>query len=120
MPAPRREAAANHVQSECEQAMSAVDGDVLLAGHPIRRYRSLTCWTDFDCLRRRPQHRGSVETARGGMPAGRFENRPQALAHHDDGLIYMATDEGIVSAVVAATGQRVWRERIPGVYKASR
>ena len=50
------------------------------------------------------------------MPAGRFENRPQAPAHHDDGLIYMATDEGIVSAVVAATGQRVWRERIPGVY----
>jgi outer membrane protein assembly factor BamB len=38
---------------------------------------------------------------------------------HYDGLIYMATDEGIVSAVDAATGQRVWRERIPGVYMAS-
>jgi outer membrane protein assembly factor BamB len=38
---------------------------------------------------------------------------------HYDGLIYMATDEGIVSAVDAATGARVWRERIPGVYMAS-
>ena len=38
---------------------------------------------------------------------------------HYDGLIYMATDEGIVSAVDAATGERVWRERIPGVYMAS-
>jgi outer membrane protein assembly factor BamB len=35
------------------------------------------------------------------------------------GLIYMATDQGIVSAVDAATGERVWRERIPGVYMAS-
>ena len=36
-----------------------------------------------------------------------------------EGLIYMATDQGIVSAIDAATGQRVWQERIPGVYMAS-
>jgi outer membrane protein assembly factor BamB len=36
-----------------------------------------------------------------------------------DGLVYMATDQGIISAVDAVTGQRVWQERIPGVYMAS-
>jgi len=36
-----------------------------------------------------------------------------------DGLVYMATDQGIVSAVDAKTGERVWQQRIPGVYMAS-
>lgn len=36
-----------------------------------------------------------------------------------EGLIYMATDQGIVSAVDASNGRPVWRERIPGVYMAS-
>ena len=31
----------------------------------------------------------------------------------------MATHQGIVSAVDAATGERVWQGRIPGVYMAS-
>ena len=35
------------------------------------------------------------------------------------GLVYMATDQGIVSAIDASTGERVWQERIPGVYMAS-
>src|ERR1700687_827903 len=75
-------AGATDVQSEREQPMSAVDGDVLLAGHPIRHYRSLTCWTDFDWLSHGAHsiEACSVETA-SGIPAGRFENRPQALAH---------------------------------------
>lgn len=38
---------------------------------------------------------------------------------HYNGLLYMATDAGIVSAIDAANGQRVWQERIPGVYMAS-
>jgi outer membrane protein assembly factor BamB len=38
---------------------------------------------------------------------------------HYQGLLYMATDAGIVSAIDAATGERVWQERIPGVYMAS-
>ena len=38
---------------------------------------------------------------------------------HYDGLIYMATDQGIISAVDAASGERVWQARIPGVYMAS-
>ncbi len=36
-----------------------------------------------------------------------------------DGLLYMATEMGIVSALDPATGQSVWRERIGGVYTAS-
>jgi outer membrane protein assembly factor BamB len=36
-----------------------------------------------------------------------------------DGLIYMATELGIVTAVDAATGQQVWRQRVGGVFTAS-
>jgi outer membrane protein assembly factor BamB len=36
-----------------------------------------------------------------------------------DGLLYMATEMGIVTAIDPATGQSVWRERIGGVYTAS-
>ncbi len=36
-----------------------------------------------------------------------------------DGLLYMATEMGIVSALDPATGQSVWRERIGGVFTAS-
>jgi outer membrane protein assembly factor BamB len=36
-----------------------------------------------------------------------------------DGLLYMASEMGIVTAIDPATGQQVWRERIGGVYTAS-
>jgi outer membrane protein assembly factor BamB len=36
-----------------------------------------------------------------------------------EGLIYMATELGIVTAVDIATGQQVWRQRIGGVFTAS-
>jgi outer membrane protein assembly factor BamB len=36
-----------------------------------------------------------------------------------DGLLYMANDVGVVTAVDAKTGQRVWQERIGGVFAAS-
>ena len=38
---------------------------------------------------------------------------------HYDGVLYMASELGIVTAIDAATGQQVWRERIGGVYTAS-
>lgn len=38
---------------------------------------------------------------------------------HDGGLIYMATDVGGVTAVDAKTGQRVWQQRIDGIFSAS-
>jgi outer membrane protein assembly factor BamB len=36
-----------------------------------------------------------------------------------DGLLYMATEMGIVTCVDAKTGERVWRERLGGIYSAS-
>lgn len=36
-----------------------------------------------------------------------------------DGLLYMASEMGIVTAIDAATGQQVWRERVGGVFTAS-
>ena len=38
---------------------------------------------------------------------------------HYDGLLYMATEMGIVTALDPATGQSIWRERIGGVFTAS-
>ena len=42
---------------------------------------------------------------------------PSALLY--DGLFYMAGENGIVNVVDAATGERVWQERIGGVFTAS-
>ena len=36
-----------------------------------------------------------------------------------DGLLYMAGDVGVITAVDAKTGERVWRERLGGIYTAS-
>jgi outer membrane protein assembly factor BamB len=36
-----------------------------------------------------------------------------------EGLIYMASEMGIVTAIDPASGQQVWRERVGGVYTAS-
>ena len=36
-----------------------------------------------------------------------------------DGLLYMVSDDGVVSCLETATGNRVWRERIGGKYAAS-
>ena len=36
-----------------------------------------------------------------------------------DGLIFMANDGGIATAVDAKTGERVWQERLGGIFAAS-
>jgi outer membrane protein assembly factor BamB len=38
---------------------------------------------------------------------------------HDDGILYMASDVGAVSAIDAATGKRIWQERVEGIFTAS-
>ena len=38
---------------------------------------------------------------------------------YDQGLVYMASDVGGVTAIDATTGQRVWQHRIPGIFSAS-
>lgn len=41
-----------------------------------------------------------------------------SLLHYDD-VIYMANDVGVLTAVKAATGERLWQERVDGVFSAS-
>jgi outer membrane protein assembly factor BamB len=36
-----------------------------------------------------------------------------------DGIVYMANDVGVLTAVSAASGERVWQERVDGVFSAS-
>lgn len=38
---------------------------------------------------------------------------------HDAGVIYMANDVGILTAVDARNGERIWQERVGGVFSAS-
>ncbi len=38
---------------------------------------------------------------------------------HYQGVIYMGGENGILSAVDAANGQRLWQERVGGVFTAS-
>jgi len=38
---------------------------------------------------------------------------------HYDGIIYMANDVGVLTAVDAQSGTRVWQERVDGVFSAS-
>jgi outer membrane protein assembly factor BamB len=38
---------------------------------------------------------------------------------HYDGIIYMANDVGVLTAVDAKTGTRIWQERVDGVFSAS-
>lgn len=38
---------------------------------------------------------------------------------HYQGVIYMSTDNGILSAVDAANGRRLWQERVNGIFSAS-
>ncbi|MGH9347965.1 MAG: PQQ-binding-like beta-propeller repeat protein [Vicinamibacterales bacterium] len=40
-------------------------------------------------------------------------------AVHYNGVFYMAGENGVVNAVDAATGERVWQERIGGIFTAS-
>lgn len=38
---------------------------------------------------------------------------------YDNGLLFMATEMGIVTCIDAKTGERIWRERLGGIYSAS-
>jgi outer membrane protein assembly factor BamB len=38
---------------------------------------------------------------------------------YGNGLLFMATEMGIVTCLDAKTGERVWRERLGGIYSAS-
>jgi outer membrane protein assembly factor BamB len=38
---------------------------------------------------------------------------------YDAGILYMASDVGAVTAIDAATGKRIWRQRVDGIFSAS-
>ena len=41
------------------------------------------------------------------------------VALYYDGVVYMANDVGVLTAVDAASGERIWQERVDGVFSAS-
>jgi hypothetical protein len=41
-----------------------------------------------------------------------------SLVYHE-GILYMASDVGAVTAIDAATGKRIWQERVDGIFSAS-
>jgi outer membrane protein assembly factor BamB len=41
-----------------------------------------------------------------------------SLVYHE-GILYMASDVGAVTAIDAATGRRIWQERVDGIFSAS-
>ena len=41
-----------------------------------------------------------------------------SLLYYED-IIYMANDVGVLTAVKAATGERLWQQRVDGVFSAS-
>jgi outer membrane protein assembly factor BamB len=85
-------------------------------------------------------HEGVIYTTRGYRSSPYFAMRPggkgdvskshvlwrvdtggpyvSSLVHYN-GLLYMAGDVGVLSAIDAKTGQRVWQERTGGVFTAS-
>lgn len=66
----------------------------------------------------RPGGRGDVSTTHVAWRVPTGAPYVSSLVHYD-GLLYMATELGVVTCIDAKTGERVWRERIGGVYSAS-
>ena len=66
----------------------------------------------------KPGGRGDVTVdARGVERRDRRAVRSSLLYY--DGIVYMANDVGVLTAVDATNGQRVWQERVDGVFSAS-
>ena len=38
---------------------------------------------------------------------------------YDEGILYMASDVGAITAIDAATGKRIWQQRVEGIFSAS-
>jgi outer membrane protein assembly factor BamB len=38
---------------------------------------------------------------------------------YDEGILYMASDVGAITAIDAATGKRIWQQRVDGIFSAS-
>lgn len=66
----------------------------------------------------RPGGRGDISAThvKWSMPTG--APYVSSLTYYE-GLLYMANDAGIVTCIDPATGQKVWQERIEGIFTAS-
>ena len=66
----------------------------------------------------KPGGRGDVTTTQVVWHVATGAPYVSSLLYYDR-IVYMANDVGVLTAVDAATGQRVWQERVDGVFSAS-
>jgi outer membrane protein assembly factor BamB len=66
----------------------------------------------------KPGGRGDVNATRTLWRVATGAPYVSSLLYYD-GIVYMANDVGVLTAVDAATGVRVWQERVDGVFSAS-
>jgi outer membrane protein assembly factor BamB len=66
----------------------------------------------------RPGGRGDISTTRMVWQVATGAPYVSSLLYYD-GIVYMANDVGVLTAVDAASGERIWQERVDGVFSAS-
>ena len=66
----------------------------------------------------KPGGRGDVNATRTVWRVATGAPYVSSLLYYD-GIVYMANDVGVLTAVDASTGERVWQERVDGVFSAS-
>jgi outer membrane protein assembly factor BamB len=66
----------------------------------------------------RPGGRGDITNSHVAWNVGAGAPYVSSLIHHD-GLLFYVTEQGIANCIDAKTGERVWQERVGGVYSAS-
>jgi len=66
----------------------------------------------------RPGGRGDITKSHVAWNISAGAPYVSSLIHHD-GLLFYVTEQGIVNCIDAKTGERVWQDRVGGVYSAS-
>jgi outer membrane protein assembly factor BamB len=66
----------------------------------------------------RPGGRGDIASSHVVWNVGAGAPYTSSLIYHD-GLLFYVTEQGIATCIDAKTGDRVWQERVGGIYSAS-
>jgi outer membrane protein assembly factor BamB len=66
----------------------------------------------------RPGGRGDISTSHVVWEVPTGAPYISSLVYHE-GILYMASDVGAVTAIDAATGKRIWQQRVEGIFSAS-
>ena len=66
----------------------------------------------------KPGGRGDITSTHVVWQVGTGAPYVSSLLYYD-GAVYMANDVGVLTVIDAATGQRIWQERVDGVFSAS-